>query len=358
MATIFRVFLRVYLFYVHIGGFIPGRINFGQLTHDTSRGWLIYSVLYTGSFIVSQFHFYISMSIEYLGVIIFRDLRVITVAVSYCSVLVMTTSILIHHLVNYRRIVALIRRLMQLMHRVRRFQMDQQRMAKQLRLRIYAAFFVKAVNFEVLSFLLFIDQSVATPLSVADFAVKSNLWLINIMTSLYVGVFLVIIYHFNMISWRLSAISEELWRTQSLKKVASTPLRPSVVVLSFRFCDHIDEIAVVHHQWRRLALKVQRLFQPLLLLTFIYHWADFIIQAYLWYITYREHGAFQVLTLLHYLAAIFLDLLDVTFICAVAQQANNAAARTGMALQKFNQYDMDQRLDRTVSSSGSTGRVS
>lgn len=356
MANIIRTSLYIYLFYIHLGGFLPFRINFKELSLHRSRPWLIYSVIYGMSFVFSQFKLYYTMSEISWEYVSFRNLRVLTIALSYVSVLVMTTSIMVHHVLNHERLFTLSSRVFEIIHQMRKFNLNSCAKAQQLRSGLLRAFFVKVLYFETLSALLFVDRDYSwTTASMADLGVKSNLWLINIMTSLYVGVFLVIIYHFNILSLRVVAISEELRYTQSLKRrhkqssatASSLPL-PSVD-LSFRYCDDIDEISSLHQTLRRLAQQVQRLFQPLLLLTFIYHWCDFIIQAYLWYITYTAQGAFRLLTVLHYLTAILMALVDMVFLCAVAHETSNAAAETGLALQKFNAFDVDQRLERTVS---------
>lgn len=356
MAKIIRTLLCIYLSYIHLGGFLPFRINFKELSLRRSRPWLIYSVIYALSFIFSQFKLYYTMSEISWGYVSFRNLRVLTIALSYVSVLVMTTSIMVHHVLNHERLFTLSSRVFEIIHQVRKFNLDGCAKAQQLRTRLLRAFFVKAMYFETLSALLFVDSDYTwTTSSMADLGVKSNLWLINIMTSLYVGVFLVIIYHFNILSLRVVAISEELRHSQSLKRrnklssATASSLPPPLVDLSFRYCDDIDEISSLHQTLRRLAQQVQRLFQPLLLLTFIYHWCDFIIQAYLWYITYTTQGAFRLLTVLHYLTAILMALVDMIFLCAVAHETSNAAAETGLALQKFNAFDVDQRLERTVS---------
>lgn len=358
MRTVFRIFLRVYLFYMHVGGFVPFSFDFKKLSHRASRGWRGYSFVYGVIFIISQVLLYAGMTYNFLytwGAVNFRSLRVLTMAVSYLSVLIMTSSIVIHHVVEYRRIFNFTEQIFGIIHQLKVFNLNGSLAAQQLRSRLFWAFVVKAAYFELLSLLLFVDRdgSWISATALADLGLRSNLWLINIMTTLYVGVFLVIIYHFKILNWRVAAISEELRRTQSLKKrrkcLSGATTTTTRVDLSFRYCDDIDEIAVLHQRLRRLARQVQRLFQPLLLLTFIYHWCDFIIQAYLWYITYVELGAFRLLTLLHYLAALLADLVDVIFLCAVVHKTTNVATETGLMLQKFNEFEMDQRLERTVS---------
>lgn len=354
MAKLFRIFLSLYLFYMHITGFLPFGINFKTLAHYPSWPWRIYSAIYAIGFIFTQFKLYYTMSLDSWDQVSFRDLRVLTVAVSYVSVLIMTTAIIVHHFVHYRRIYRIVSRLFEIIHHVKKFNLCQGRQAQQFRNRLAWALVTKAAYFEVMAALLFLDHDYSlTAAWMVDLGVKSNLWLINITTSVYVGAFLVIIYHFEMLSLRVTAICDELRRTQSLKQHRKTSSKSSSTLLpvdlSFRYCDDIDEISSLHTELRRLARQVQRLYQPLLLLTFIYHWCDFIIQAYLWYITYMGQGVFRLLTVLHYLTALVMDLVDVIFLCGVVHHTANVAAETGLMLQKFNKFDVDQRLDRTVS---------
>ena len=350
MVNLFRAFLHVYLFYVHVGGFLPCQIDFKTLRAKPSMPWLIWSVVYAAFFIMGQLFLYIGMARQYwaeLGGESFLKLQVLTTAISYCSVLVMTTSIVLHHGINYPRIMSLIERVLGMLRTVQKFQLDGTSCAQQLRRRLYRAFFLKAVFYEVLAFTLFIDrQNTTLETDYVNLGLKSNLWLINIMTTLFVGVFLVIIYIFKMLSLRVVALSEELGRAQTKKSRAW-------VDLSFRHCDNIDEIADLHLQLRKLAHEIQRFFQPLLLLTFIYQWCDFIIQAYLWYYTYTQEGSFRLLTLLHFLTALLVDLVDVSFICAVVHEAVTMAAETGLMLQRFNEFHMDERLVRAVGMSWS-----
>ena len=115
MVNLFRAFLRVYLFYVHVGGFLPCQIDFKTLKAKPSMPWLIWSVVYAAVFIMSQLFLYIGMARQYwneLGGESFLKLQVLTTAISYCSVLVMTTSIVLHHGINYRRIMSLIERVL------------------------------------------------------------------------------------------------------------------------------------------------------------------------------------------------------------------------------------------------------
>lgn len=341
MARIFRIFLGFYMFYMHIGGFLQFRFDLKTVSFQPSRGWRIYSLIYAAVFIIAQIGLYLGMFYLFKDVIDFQSLRIITTAVCYCSVLIMTTAIVIHQVVAYQRFFSVTDRVFRVIHQVRKFNLDGCLEAQQLRTRLSWTFFVKAINFEALSLLIFTDRDDSGGVA-ADLGVLSNLWLINIVTTVYVSVFLVLIYHFTILKVRVADITEELRCSQAHR-------RTTAVDLSFRHCDDIDEIAELHRGLRTLARLVQRLFQPLLLLTFAYHWFNFIIMAYLWYSTYTDQGAFRMVTLVHYVSAMVSDLVDVMFVCAVVHRTTNVAAETGLMLQKFNVFEMDQRLERTVS---------
>lgn len=345
------------MFYVRIVGYLPCRITWKSLVHAHSPLWRIYSIAYAILFVFAQLYFYWRLSYDNWGRFSFRRLIVLTKALSYCSVLLMTTSIMLHHLVKHRRIFSVSHEIFGVIHHVAKYNLNGTKAAQQIRTRLMKAFLGKALYFELCSFLLFTESEGPPGENAADVGVKSNLWLINMMTTVYVGALLVIIYHFKMLGLRVAAVSDELRRSQLAKKTKNNSsinnntysLSAMAVDLSFRYCDDIDEIAVLHRQLRRLTREVQCLFQPLLLLVFAYHWCDFIIQAYLWYFRYTEQGSFQLITLSHYLATLLIDLVDVVFLCAAANETTNAAAETGLMLQKFNAFEMDPRLDTTVS---------
>lgn len=353
MVNKFRIFLAVYLLYIRLGGVLPCKINLKTFSHLRSLPWTIYSVVLALTFTLSQVFSYLVMAQTNSSYVDFRDLHVLTQAISYLSVLIITTAITVRQVLCHNQIFDVTHQLFALVRQVNAFQIQDSVGVRKSRNRLYRGFIVKVLYFELMSALLLLDGDKAGGEFHAEIAVKSNLWMINIMTTLYVGAFLVIIYHFKVLNMRVTAISGEVRRSQShtqsnhLHRIRSHP-RP-VVDLSFRFCDEIDEIASLHVQLRRLARQVQRLFQPLLLLTFIYHWCDFIVQAYLWYITYAAMGTLDLRNSLHYLAAILLDFIDVVALCTVIHATSNVAAETGLMLQKFNEFDVDQRLDKSVS---------
>lgn len=348
MANKFRIFLAIYLLYIRLGAFLPCKINLKTLSHLRSLPWSIYSVLVAITFVLSQIFSYLVMAQATADILDMRDLHFLTQAISYSSVLIITTAITVRQVTCHDQIFDITHQLFELIRRVHAFRFNDSIGVRKSRNRLYRGFILKVLYFEVMSVLLFLDGEKTGGAFHAEIAVKSNLWMINIMTTLYVGAFLVIIYHFKVLNMRVTAISGEVRLAQSHHHPIKS--RPRPADLSFRFCDEIDEIASLHVQLRRLARQVQRLFQPLLLLTFIYHWCDFIVQAYLWYITYAAQGGkVGIRDSLHYLTAILLDLIDVVALCTVIHATSNVAAETGLMLQKFNEFDVDQRLDKSVS---------
>lgn len=119
--------------------------------------------------------------------------------------------------------------------------------------------------------------------------------------------------------------------------------------LTYRFCDALDEVFAIHGQLRTICRDVQRLLQPLLLLILLYHWCNFVVQAYLLYISIRYSDRDEVLIVLfHYSTVLLGDLMSVCFICSIANLVVKEAAEAGLVVQRFNEFRLDTRLERTV----------
>lgn len=348
MGNKFRIFLSVYLFYIRICGFLPSRIDLKTFSHRRHVRLGAYSMVFGVIFLLAQLGSYVVMGEENSEFVDFRDLQVLTKAIFYASVLVITSAIMLRRMFCHQRFFNVTDEIFAITRQMNSYNLNNNPKLQRERHQLMTSFVLKVLYFEVFNSIVGFDSEMPSPGAFrVDVAVKTNLWVINMMTTMYVGAFFVIIYHFKVLGTRITAISEQVRTTQSARESRGKSV--PVVDLSFRYCDDIDVIAAQHVQLRRLAMRVQRLFQPLLLLTFLYHWCDFIIQAYLWYITYMEKLIPHEQVALRYVTALLTDLIDVAFLCSVVHTTMNVSAETGLLLQKFNDIEVDQRLDRTVS---------
>lgn len=209
MASKFGLFLTCYMVYVHLTGFLPCRIDFEALQYRPSRAWTVYSVLYIVAFIGNQLRGLYDLFVLYQFVD-WRDITVLTISVSYTSIIVITTAILGHHILNYGRFYAIIGRYLELIRTVRQFRLTPAMTND--RNRLIWRFVFKATYFELMSVLLLAAHATVpdNPTAGMDFEQKLNLWVINIMTTIYFGAFNVLIYLFRLLNVRIQGFRRDL----------------------------------------------------------------------------------------------------------------------------------------------------
>lgn len=335
MDGFFVVFVRCYQFYLQFIGLIPCTIKFRELRVKPSRFLVVYGKLVTLIFIFSQAALFRAIAI----VTVSRDwhmLNNLLLAIMYLLVMIITYFIYIHTALTQNRFVQLVQNTLDLTKQVQKFKLN----SRKFRHSLFVSFIVRCLFYEIITTLVLLTANMdLEEVYWPGVALRGNLTVVNIFSALYFGAMSVMQYNFRIISVHLEKTKNHVEKTISNHKNQMT----------FMFSDNIDEIASLHKMARKLCIDLNRFFEPLLCIIFLYHWCNFTIQAFLFYMVFIWNGDHSRAVVLSFVSLILNDFLTICSICTKANSVSNESAEAGLILQKFNEFVLDCRLENCVS---------